>query len=128
MLSNRDVTNQRTYIIILIPGTNVLDDAEIFDEEFEGDGSKSRKRKQVKTSESIEWAKTCGIKDQYVSGIPESGYKIRTLLAILQKSAEAGRKLICFSQDLGENFCIFKIFTSTLSGFKIQNVIFSVAV
>ena len=88
-------------------GTNVLDDAEIFDEEFEGDGSKSRKRKQVKTSESIEWAKTCGIKDQYVPGIPESGYKIPILLAILQKSAEAGEKLICFSQSLGKIFLYF---------------------
>ena len=102
------MTNHRTFIIILISGTNVLDDAEIFDEEFEGDGSKSRKRKQVKTSESIEWAKTCGIKDQYVPGIPESGYKIPILLAILQKSAEAGEKSICFSQSLGKIFLSFQ--------------------
>ena len=59
------------------------------------------------TSDSAGLAKTCGIKDQYVPGIPESGYEIPILLTILQKSAEAGGKLICFSQGLGEIFLYY---------------------
>ena len=87
------------YIVL---GDNVLDDADIFDDEFYNDGKPRTKKKAVKTSESIEWAKQCGIRENYTPGKLEAGYKVPIFLTILKKSAEKGEKVICFSQSLGK--------------------------